>query len=212
MGNGVAVCETEYGTVGLAVCFDIHTILAKYAEQPDQPAGQHRPLWALLYPIGWVGDTEEWFGKQLPEKLRRCNCPHYIFGANWATVAPPSWRGAGGSTIWAPQGKIVARAKSENGWQEDIVFAQVPTHAALEEAGHADAPKLDIVEYSKWSSSQIGTAYWTAGPEAQYSYASDLRRLKESTMTNAHKDGQTQLHRATKPWRRLGSASNGNNK
>ena len=76
-GSGIeeASCDTPYGRVGLAICFDIHTILSKYASGPD--------LWALLYPIGWVGDTAEWFGKLLPQRLFECNCPHYVLVANW---------------------------------------------------------------------------------------------------------------------------------
>src|SRR5205807_2674432 len=46
--RGVQTHDTEYGRVGLGICFDIHTILEKY---------QDKKLWALLYPIAWV-DTE----------------------------------------------------------------------------------------------------------------------------------------------------------
>ena len=44
---GVATYDTEYGRVGLAICYDIHTILEKY---------QPKKIWALLYPIAWVDD------------------------------------------------------------------------------------------------------------------------------------------------------------
>ena len=43
--RGVQVYDTEYGRVGLAICYDIHTILEKY---------RPKKIWALLYPIAWV--------------------------------------------------------------------------------------------------------------------------------------------------------------
>src|SRR5581483_3505423 len=46
--RGVQTYDTEFGRVGLGICFDIHTILEKY---------QGKGLWALLYPIAWV-DSE----------------------------------------------------------------------------------------------------------------------------------------------------------
>ena len=48
-GEGVdgAIFDTEYGRVGMAICFDIHTILRKYRDSG---------LWALLYPVAWVRD------------------------------------------------------------------------------------------------------------------------------------------------------------
>ena len=64
--------DTEYGRVGLGICFDIHTILEKY--EPHH-------IWCLLYPIAWV-DAEhpaEWMFHQLP-------------GARQAVQAPPDRR------------------------------------------------------------------------------------------------------------------------
>jgi len=102
-GAGVqeSTYDTPYGKVGLAVCFDIHSILAKY---------DGHNLWALLYPIAWVGDTDRWFASELPDRLQHVNCPHYILGANWATTAPQTWEGAGGSTAYGPGGTVLAHA------------------------------------------------------------------------------------------------------
>ena len=60
--RGVQVYDTEYGRVGLAICFDIHTILPKY---------QPHDIWALLYPIAWVDDDHpaDWFWHRLPEQV-----------------------------------------------------------------------------------------------------------------------------------------------
>ena len=88
--RGVQTYDTEYGRVGLAICFDIHTILEKY--QPKQ-------IWALLYPIAWVDEEHpaEWFYHLLPERISHFH--HYLIGANWSGDHPQPWRGYGFSEI-----------------------------------------------------------------------------------------------------------------
>jgi predicted amidohydrolase len=114
--RGVQTFDTEYGRVGLAICFDIHTILPKY--QPEK-------IWALLYPIAWVDDTHpaDWFWHTLPERVKPFH--HYLIGANWSVDQPQKWRGYGFSTIIAPDGKVVASAKSLYG--SEIVYAEIET-------------------------------------------------------------------------------------
>jgi predicted amidohydrolase len=77
--RGVHVYDTEYGRLGLAICFDISTILQKYRK--------HR-LWALLYPIAWVDGAHpaEWFWLELPKRVAPFD--HYVIGANWSVGAP----------------------------------------------------------------------------------------------------------------------------
>jgi predicted amidohydrolase len=113
---GVATCDTEYGRVGLAICYDIHTILEKY--RPKQ-------IWALLYPIAWVENEHpaEWFGQKLPARVAKFN--HYLIGANWSVDTPQEWRGYGYSTIISPSGEVVAQAKQLYG--SEIVYAQIKT-------------------------------------------------------------------------------------
>jgi predicted amidohydrolase len=114
--RGVQTFDTEYGRVGLAICFDIHTILERY--QPHH-------IWALLYPIAWVDNEQpaEWFWHTLPARVRPFN--HYVIGANWSTDAPQKWRGYGFSTIISPEGKVLASAKSLHG--SEIVYAEIAT-------------------------------------------------------------------------------------
>jgi predicted amidohydrolase len=114
--KGVAVYDTEYGRVGLAICFDIHTILPKY-----EPHG----IWALLYPIAWVDTNHpaEWFWHAMPERLGRYG--HYVIGANWSVDEPQPWFGFGFSTIYAPGGEVLATAKSLRG--SEIVYATIRT-------------------------------------------------------------------------------------
>jgi predicted amidohydrolase len=114
--RGVATYDTEYGRVGLAICFDIHTILEKY--QPER-------IWALLYPIAWVDDEHpaDWFWHKLPARIRPFN--HYVIGANWSVDRQQAWRGYGFSTVIAPNGDVVATAKSLHG--SEIVYATIET-------------------------------------------------------------------------------------
>jgi predicted amidohydrolase len=127
--RGVQVYDTEYGRVGLAICFDIHTILPKY---------QQHHLWTLLYPIAWVDGAHpaEWFWHTLPQRVAPFG--HYVIGANWSVDKPQTWTGYGFSTIIAPGGKVIASAKSLRG--SEIVYATLPTAAGAGAEAAADAP------------------------------------------------------------------------
>jgi predicted amidohydrolase len=112
--RGVATYQTEYGLVGLAICFDVHTILEKY--EPHK-------IWALLYPIAWV-DTEhpaDWFYHRLPARVKKFG--HYVIGANWSVDKPQDWRGYGFSGVISPKGEVVASARSLYG--SEIVYAEI---------------------------------------------------------------------------------------
>jgi predicted amidohydrolase len=113
---GIQTYDTEYGRVGLAICFDIHTILERY---------QSRKLWALLYPIAWVDEEHpaDWFWHKLPERIAPFN--HYVIGANWSVDQAHRWRGYGFSTIYAPGGGVLSTAKSLYG--SEIVYAELET-------------------------------------------------------------------------------------
>jgi predicted amidohydrolase len=112
--RGLQTYDTEYGRVGLAICFDIHTILEDY---------ESKKLWALLYPIAWVDDEHpaDWFWHKLPAHVGRFS--HYVIGANWSVDRPQKWRGYGFSTIIGPDGQVVATAKSLHG--SEIVYAEI---------------------------------------------------------------------------------------
>lgn len=112
--RGIQTFDTEYGRVGLAICFDIHTILERYEDQK---------LWALLYPIAWVDDEHpaDWYWHRLPERVGKFK--HYVIGANWSVDEPQNWRGYGFSTIISAEGKVLATAKSLHG--SEIVFAEL---------------------------------------------------------------------------------------
>eukprot|EP00035_Acanthoeca_spectabilis_P026750 m.464070 g.464070 ORF g.464070 m.464070 type:complete len:345 (-) comp23301_c0_seq1:64-1098(-) len=134
-GTDVAFADTEYGRVGLAICFDIHSVLAKYA--------QHE-LWALLYPIAWVGEPEQWFRTELPGLLRKVNSNHYIIGCNWSTDEEQSWPGAGISSHYGPRGELVASTGDQIG--STIVYSTIFTAPHAPQVG-----SLDLAEYAKWT-------------------------------------------------------------
>lgn len=114
--RGVQTYDTEYGRVGLAICYDIHTILEKYAP---------KKIWALLYPIAWVDESNpaDWFWHQLPKRVAPFK--HYVIGANWSVDKQQSWYGYGFSEIISPDGEILATSHQLYG--SDIVYATIRT-------------------------------------------------------------------------------------
>jgi len=114
--RGVQTADTPYGRVGLAICFDIHTILDRYEEHD---------LWTLLYPIAWVSGEHPtaWFGRALPAKVARYGLN--VVGANWSVDRPYDWYGYGYSTIIAADGTVLAQAKTREG--SEIIYADLPT-------------------------------------------------------------------------------------
>jgi predicted amidohydrolase len=110
----VQTYDTEYGRVGLAICFDIHTILDRY---------KPKNIWALLYPIAWVADSHpaDWFWHILPGRIK--NYHHYVIGANWSVDQPEPWFGYGFSTIYGPDGAILSTSHSLYG--TDIIYANL---------------------------------------------------------------------------------------
>ncbi len=114
--RGVQFHDTEYGRVGLGICFDIHTILEKY--EPHN-------IWCLLYPIAWVDNEHpaDWMFHRLPERVKPFK--HHLIGANWSVDEKQNWRGYGFSVIISNEGKVVASAKSLYG--SEIVYADLAT-------------------------------------------------------------------------------------
>lgn len=114
----VQTYDTEYGRVGLAICFDIHTILEKY---------KPKKIWTLLYPIAWVSSSHpaDWFYHTLPARIKPFG--HNVVGANWSVDKAQPWYGYGFSTIYDAEGKIVSTAHSIYG--STIVYADLKTAA-----------------------------------------------------------------------------------
>jgi len=119
-GKDLAIYDTEYGRVGLAICFDIHTILSRYAREN---------IWTLLYPIAWVGSVSLWFRNELPSKLYHSKLPFHIIGANWSVDKYQDWDGFGYSTIYGINGRIMAGSGCYTG--TDIIYAELQTQSSM---------------------------------------------------------------------------------
>ena len=147
-GDKIVTVDTEYGKIGLGICFDIHKILKEYKEEN---------IWCLLYCIAWVSKvglfpedeaTFRWFNIILPERLKKMEIPYYIVGANWSidkkmkenpflndgngkNVKDESkkklkWVGYGHSPIYGPRGVILKQSHRNKRYGNDIVYADIP--------------------------------------------------------------------------------------
>lgn len=125
--RGVQTFDTEYGRVGLAICFDIHTILEKY---------QPKKIWALLYPIAWVSNSHpaDWFWHKLPSRIKPFG--HYVVGANWSVDQEQPWYGYGFSTIYGQNGEILATSHRLFG--DEILYSELKTAPITSEPKSTD--------------------------------------------------------------------------
>jgi len=140
-----------------------------------------------------------------PERLLEVNCPFFILGANWATTCPQPWKGAGGSTVFGPQGVIVKSALGGEGFvgKAAVVHATVPTQRAklMPKVG-----PLDLDAYARWSREQPGTDYWSAGV-GSHSFAREMQALdkdrelgEEERVEQSPADPFAELLQARSPW------------
>lgn len=120
-GELPGVFDTEYGRVGIGICYDIHRLNGLYAGTK---------LWTLLYSVAWVGHrtdgpTERWFRQDLPDTyLGQGALECYVVAANWSTEREYSWDGAGYSSIYAPDGQRMCFLDLEIG--DSILYQDIP--------------------------------------------------------------------------------------
>ncbi|CAK9031204.1 Omega-amidase [Durusdinium trenchii] len=113
--------DTEFGRVGIGICYDIHRLANLYGPWK---------LWALLYSVAWVGHqtdgpVERWFRKDLPETyLGNGGLECYVVAANWSTEREYSWDGAGYSSIYGPDGQRMGYLDLEVG--DSILYQDLP--------------------------------------------------------------------------------------
>lgn len=119
-GKSLCVVETEYGPVGLGVCFDVHKVMKEYCEKEN--------IWTLLYSIAWVADDhegcEDWFTNQLKDCYLEEYGKYFVVGANWSCDEEQDWAGYGYSSIYAPHGKNLIMCETRIG--SEILFADLP--------------------------------------------------------------------------------------
>lgn len=114
----IQVVDTEYGRLGLMICFDLHVLPPELAKKKAD---------IVLYSVGWFGPNEKnWFQIRFPRDYVK---PYnfFLILANWSAgedVEP--WPGAGFSTIYGPDGSIISKAKDIKG--SEIIYADIPVH------------------------------------------------------------------------------------
>ena len=111
----VQVVDTEFGRLGLMICYDFHSL---------PPLLAKRKADIVLYSVGWYGPNEKsWFGQVFP---RKAVIPYGfdIVVANWtSTSAEQAWPGRGHSCVINGQGKVLAMSQSVIG--NDVIMADL---------------------------------------------------------------------------------------
>ena len=112
----VQVCETEYGRLGLMICYDFHILPELLHEKKAD---------IILYSVGWYGPNEKnWFTNVFPRKAV-IPYKHSVVLANWCgRTENDDWPGRGYSCIINRQGKVLAI--NEDPLDENIVIADLP--------------------------------------------------------------------------------------
>lgn len=119
------VVSTEYGNIGLMICFDFHVLPPKLAKRNAD---------IVLYSVGWYGPNEKtWFGKSFPAKAV---VPYGfdVVAANW-TSSPEQegWPGRGHSCVIRRDGKVLAMSERKVG--NDVVIADIPVNGTTRRPG-----------------------------------------------------------------------------
>jgi predicted amidohydrolase len=103
----VQVVKTEFGNMGLMICFDFHAL---------PPLLAKRQADIVLYSVGWYGPNEKtWFSKSFPAKAI---IPHgfHVVAANWtSSTEAEEWPGRGHSCIITREGKVLAMSENVSG-------------------------------------------------------------------------------------------------
>ncbi|MEI6219271.1 MAG: carbon-nitrogen hydrolase family protein [bacterium] len=112
----VQVVDSEYGKLGLMICYDVHRL-------PELLADKKADI--VLYSVGWYGpNTEYWYKSVFPKRYVKTN--HFaVIVANWsADPDSTGWPGHGYSCIIDSKGNLLNMAKATQG--EEIVFGDLP--------------------------------------------------------------------------------------
>jgi predicted amidohydrolase len=107
---GTPVIDTEYGRLGVMVCYDANHLLPEFAAQRAD---------IVLHCVAWYGP---WFDVRFNRRVADAGVTLVL--ANWTCPEDPGWRGAGASRVIGPDGSEVARIARNFG--DGVVFADVP--------------------------------------------------------------------------------------
>lgn len=110
------VVDTEYGKLGLMICYDVHSMPEKLAQLKTD---------IVLYSVGWYGpNTEDWYKRRFPEKYVIPN-NFSVIAANWSfEKEKEAWEGAGWSNIVYRNGILLKITNKIQG--NAIVMAEIP--------------------------------------------------------------------------------------
>jgi predicted amidohydrolase len=126
------VVKTEFGNIGLMICFDYNTM-------PPLLAKQNADI--VLYSVGWYGPNEaNWFGKIFPTKVA---VPYGfdVVAANWSSSTEAQvWPGRGHSCIITREGHVLAMSDAVYG--NDIVIADLTIRKRPTQPSQAIAPEV----------------------------------------------------------------------
>jgi predicted amidohydrolase len=123
----VQCVDTEYGRLGLMICYDFHRLPALLAKQNAD---------IVLYSVGWYGPNEKnWFSNLFPQ---RAVVPYNfdIVVANWSAIdSAQVWPGRGYICVINRRGRVLSMASTVYG--NEIVFADIPIrqHALTKSGG-----------------------------------------------------------------------------
>jgi len=108
------VVDTEYGRIGLMICYDVHALLGEFGKAKAD---------IVLHSVAFYGpNTRAWFETTLAFKVADARVALVL--ANWTFPRDPGWSGWGASIVIGPDGKVIASAARGPG--DRIVFADVP--------------------------------------------------------------------------------------
>ncbi len=119
---GLCTVETEYGRLGLMICYDVHTVLRQLGDARCD---------AVLYSIAWVHDRPAlWFQEHLPDRAAMADCD--LICSNWSVDRPVNGKGYGYSRVISREGKVLVAAQTGTG--DEIVYARLllPPHPSAE--------------------------------------------------------------------------------
>ena len=110
------VVETEYGRLGVMICYDVHYMPEKLKKLKAD---------IVLYSVGWYGpNTEDWYKRRFPEKYVVPN-NFSVVAANWSHEQDSQgWIGCGSSNIVYKNGIVIKITEKTAG--DTIVTAQLP--------------------------------------------------------------------------------------